>query len=323
MNLLQSRLLKLSSVTLFPIAFFKAVKILYLGLFNKTVVISLVQHIGDNVAAEPLEVFLREQNQEKRIIRIIEKKYLEIVENRPFYDKIITVSCLSEWIYLRRLIKRFIKIYDLHIDGAFCKKYRLTFRSLKKTELNIRNYYEFGNLLQVFCVNAGVKQINEKPTFWQKPFLKADDLPEKYFVIHIKSNDEEREWEIGKWELLIDFIFTNTSYSIIEIGITSDLTINNSRFINFCGKLSFSQISLVISKGALFIGIDSAFAHFANCYPVPKVVLLGTFSGLKNYLPYSGLSPKEQEDTILRFDGKVKDIKVSDVIIKIRNLLKL
>jgi len=48
------------------------------------------------------------------------------------------------------------------------------------------------------------------------------------------------------------------------------------------------EIAYVIKKSSVLIGIDSAFAHFANAMSVPFVAILGKFYNFEKYMPYSG-----------------------------------
>jgi heptosyltransferase-3 len=300
-------------------------KCIKIFLFNshhkKKVIVALVQHLGDNVAAEPLDFFIRQSNPDSFIIRIIDVKFQEVIKYSPHHDRILTVSCLSEWIYIKHFLHFFYKIFDLHVHKSFCKTYRLAVYNPGKTGINVSNYYKYGNLLHIFCLNAGLQVINTKPVFWLSPKISLPKLPLKYVVIHVSSNSVEREWVNHKWIELIEFITNKYSLSVIEVGITSSLKYKADQYFNYCGKFSFSEIALLISKATIFIGIDSAFAHFANSFELKKLVLLGHFNLFESYLPYSGLTKQEELQSIVHYEGPLSQLEVGIVIDKLKGLL--
>jgi heptosyltransferase-3 len=315
-------LVKFSSLQLVPGVLAKTFKILFFqSNGRKKVVVSLVQHLGDNVAVEPLDAYLRSQHKDDLIIRIIDRKFSEVICYSPHHDNIVTVSCLSEWVYLKIILQIFYRVYDLHVHRSFCPVFRLSVNNKNEYGTTVENYYDFGNLLKTFCVNAGVPVIDRKPVYWMGPATVLQPLSSPYVVIHVNSNHSSREWQREKWIDLIQYIRKYYGMEVIEIGLSSTLDCNEEGYINLCGKLSFSQIALLISKARLFIGIDSAFAHFANSFPLDKLFLLGHFGTFRNYLPYSGLSEEELESSIVRYEGELKDLPPDTVKSKLRKHL--
>ncbi len=314
MSGLKNLLAKFSSLQLVPLVLAKIFKIIFFQTSGrKKVIVSLVQHLGDNVAAEPLEAYLRSQHEGSVIIRIIDKKFLEVIRHSPHHHRIITVSSLSEWIYLKIFLKIFYRVYDLHVHRSFCGEYRLSVNNPNEYGITVDNYYNFGNLLKTFCINADVPVIDKKPMFWMAPATVLQPLNAGYVVIHVNSNHSSREWDGEKWIGLIKHIRQVYGMEVIEIGLSSSLNCEQDGYLNLCGKLSLSQIALLISRSRLFIGIDSAFAHFANSFPVNKLFLLGHFGVFRNYLPYSGLSEEELHSSIIRYEGELKNLQLDTV----------
>src|SRR5690349_3729677 len=141
-----NRLKKISSIWLLLPAFFKLVRIAMFDKHSrkKKMVLALIQHLGDNVACEPIERYLRNKNPDFFIVRIVGKENEEILKYNPNFDKVVAVSSLGEWIYLKSLLKFFYKIIDLHLDGGFCAKYRLPLRNKNFNGISFQNYYDHG-----------------------------------------------------------------------------------------------------------------------------------------------------------------------------------
>jgi ADP-heptose:LPS heptosyltransferase len=280
-------------------------------------VVALVEHIGDIVASEPIDRFLKDRApHETFIFRIVKSRYKEVIQFNPNIDKIIEVGSLSEWIYLRFFLRHFskVEIVDLHVDKRTCFRHYLTISNPNEKGIDVFNYFHFGNLLEVFSLTAGLPKLDTKPIyhFPARPFL--IDLPEKYVVVHTLSNGESKMWPTEKWSKLAEHLIKE-GYHVIELGLHPQVRSDSKMFINRCGKLSFTEIAYVIKRCALFIGIDSSFAHFANALDVKNVlILLGDLHDFKNYVPYSGLSPEQIKEIIIRQEGPLRDLEVNAVI---------
>jgi heptosyltransferase-3 len=55
-----------------------------------------------------------------------------------------------------------------------------------------------------------------------------------------------------------------------------------------CGRGSLKAYAALIANAALFVGVDSGFAHVANALRVRGVIILGAYRKFPNYFPYSG-----------------------------------
>lgn len=318
---LDTNIKKIVSVYLIIPALFKFFKILFSSSKRK-VIVSLVQHLGDNIASEPIHRVLRKQNSNEFIIRIIGVQYAEVLKYDSNINLIISVSCLSEWIYLKFLLKKFV-VYDLHVNGSFCQKYRLNLHNPNAYNINSNNYLNHGCLLEIFAKCSGLNVNDVKPVYWLPENEKElNIIAEKYVVIHVISNSTLKDWNIEKWNNLIDILYTQYQLHVIEIGLQSLLNNNRPYYHNYCGKLSFPQIAQLIKESGLFIGIDSAFAHFANCFDIPKLILFGDLYGVKHFNPYSGMSDEQKQNQLFYSStGNVKDIQVNDVVVKLATLI--
>jgi hypothetical protein len=90
------------SVSLLPTALKKKreLKSYIRGNNNAVRVIVLTEHIGDIIACEPVSYYIKMKFPNDKIVWIINRKYKELLLMYRNVDKIVEVSCLSEWLYI-------------------------------------------------------------------------------------------------------------------------------------------------------------------------------------------------------------------------------
>lgn len=312
-----NRLKKIISIWLLCPAFFKLMQIWWLkkGSKKRKLILALVQHLGDNVACEPIERYLRNEEPDTFIIRIIGRPSVEILNCNPNNNAVIAVSSLSEWIYLKWLLKWFFRIIDLHLDKGFCTKYRLSIRNKNLNGITFENYFNSGSLLEAFSIGAGLPKINEKPVYYlpSTPSIKFD-LPECYIVIHTTSNAEQKSWDRAKWQLLVNYLIEEKCIAVVEIGFTNTIESNSAIFYDLCGKLNLNDIAFLIKRSVLFIGIDSSFGHFANALNTDKLILLAYWHSFRSYNPYSGMTSSDIDRELMHYDGVLSELPLETVI---------
>lgn len=308
------------SIFLLPQVLLKGAKIISYPASKKKMVVALVEHIGDIVASEPVDRFIKENNPGSCVFRIVKSRYKEVIQFNPNVDKIIEVSCLSEWIYLRFFLRSFSKIaiVDLHVDQRVCFRHYLTISNPSTTGIKVSNYFHFGNLLEVFSLTAGLPKLSTRPIYHLPENPPPVSVYGKYVVVHTLSNGESKMWPAEKWSALADFIVSK-GFHVVEIGLRAQIKSETTMFIDLCGKLSFTELACVIKQSQLFIGVDSAFAHFANALDVENMlILLGDLHDFKNYVPYSGLSESQLKEIIIRQHGPLRDLPVGTVVDRVK-----
>lgn len=252
-------------------------------------VISLVEHIGDIIACEPIARYFKEQDKDVKIIWIVNNKYRELLEYNPNVDKYITVDCLSEWIYLKYFLQNLSKVTltDLHMPDRLCSKFYLRLSNPNGKNITINNYYEHGALLNVISLIAGLPCLDLAPRMYLPVVrsCKLENLPKHYIVIQTTSNEKCRNWQIDKWCELVRYY---KECIFIEVGLSATISGIDNCDSRFCGKTTLLEVAQIIQGADLFIGVDSAFAHFANALSVPGVVLLGKYKNFDKYMPYTG-----------------------------------
>jgi len=309
------------SIFLVPQVIIKGCGIIFHSTSQKKIVVALVEHIGDIVASEPVDRFLKEKNPTAFTFRVVKKRYREVIQYNPNIDKIIEVSCLSEWIYLRFFLRLFnkIEIVDLHVDQRVCFRHYLTISNPNAAGIKVDNYFHFGNLLEVFSLTAGLPKLNVRPIY-HLPSPPPTSVYGNYVVVHTLSNGESKMWPAEKWNVLAQFLI-DQGLHVAEIGLYAQIRNDSNMFVDLCGKLSFTEIACVIKQSKLFIGIDSSFAHFANALGAKNtLILLGDLHDFKNYIPYSG-SDNEMADIIVRQHGPLRDLSIETVIDRVKSKL--
>jgi heptosyltransferase-3 len=288
--------------------------LLYLWLRNRfskedIVLISLTEHIGDLVAAEPVSRYLRKQHAAARIYWVVDKKYRSLIECNPNIDRTITVSCFAEWIFLRHFA-RVGNAYDLHINHKLCDKYGFLLTKANPYQITLENYYNKGNLLYCFSRAGALDMPSEiAPRLYFPCATCPPPCLGKYIVFHTLANTNDRCWTSVGWNQLTEFILNQyAELVIIEIGLASTITSSNRRYQNYCGQKALSEVANLIKDSTLFMGVESGFAHFANALAKEAVILIGRQNNFQRYMPYSGKYWKERDANIVYFDGELKEM---------------
>jgi ADP-heptose:LPS heptosyltransferase len=286
---------------------------------RRLVVISLIEHLGDIVACEPVARSVRIQEPNSLILWCVKRNYRQIIEQFPTIDYAISVYCLTSWIVIKQLI-RIDRVVDLHINGRTCQICGLRLKKIEG-DLNItqENYYTHGALLTIFCRSAGLPELNCQPLLNLSKVVR--DKVSKYFVgkptvvIHCNSNESCRDWAPDRWNNLIDSLNAIYGVLVIEIGVESQLNrVDSEGYLNLCGKSSILESAEIIRRSHLFIGVDSGPAHIANAVGTFGIVLLGHYLYFEYYTPYTGAYADGNGAVLMRADGDVSSIPVFAVL---------
>lgn len=284
---------------------------------REIIAISLIEHFGDIVACEPIVRYVRDRYPSSYIVWLVRKPYRELIETNPLINEVIVVKCLTESILLldNRL---FDEAIDLHFQDRGCPTCGILLkRKSGNADISFTNYYDYGNLLAVFCQVAGLPILNDRPNVHIPANavhrIDALHLPEKYIVVHCTSNEKRRDWSTSKWEHLIRKIKDYWNMSILEIGsvpmMKSDIT---NGYRDLCGELSILETAEVIRRSQLFIGVDSGPAHLANAVKKEAIILLGRkYLNVSCYIPYSG--KHEANFDLIYADALAADVEVEQV----------
>lgn len=291
-NFYINRKLIFSSLNLLPNALKTAIEI-YRAFFSSpyynTSIVVLMEHIGDLVACEPIARQLKAKDAHSKIVWIVDAKYTSIINLFESIDSVISVECISHWLYTKLFIfKPLFNIYNLHFDRRSCSKYHLLMYN-KANGITYDNYYEKNRtLLEAFSISAGLRPLDLKPCL-RIPDVDLDIDYDRYIVIQTTANDPCRNWTIEGWKTLIS-AFPNLQF--VEVGLKPTLTGLQNCSTAYCGTLSLMQSFKLIANAEGFWGIDSGMAHVANAYDIPSMILLGSLYKYAEYNPFSGIKDR-------------------------------
>ena len=254
----------------------------------------LAEHFGDIVACEPLSRELKRKYPNSKIYWIVKKPYRELLDYNPNIDVIVEEYSV---LYSMLMTKTppFDILHNCHLSGLRRYNYlRKTLSNPLAVSLNILtdNYFNHGNILEVFAKVGGLPVLKEVPQIYIPKSVESSidslKLPSKSIVVHCHSNYSPKDWQIYHWEKLVHDLLSNFDYRVIEIGLKSTLNISEKGYYNLCGKLSLLETAEVIKRANYFVGIDSGPAHFANAVGTYGFLLFGKLGDFENYMPYSG-----------------------------------
>lgn len=292
-------------------------KIKKAGFSNGKELIAIIrtEHFGDIVAAEPISRYIRSLHPNAHLVWFVKPSYHELVDYNPSIDETFKEFCVTE----RRVFLNtgvFNKVYPLQFSNnnhcAKCQVFVDNPIAVRKG-IDVHTYFNFGNLLEVFAQTADL--IGQKVPFPadDSPRLYLQDshrekadrlaLPEKYIVLHCQSNYAPKDWPSARWNALVEWLAVHYSYSIVEIGLVSNLSVKTSVYRNLCGKLSILETAEVIRRAEFFIGLDSGPSHLANAVGTSGVILMGSLGDFPSYNPYSGTYGRQENAAFVRKDG--------------------
>lgn len=270
----------------------------------------LSEHFGDIVACEPLSDAIKKKYPNSKIYWIVRKPYRELIDYNPNVEVVVEEFSVFYSILLTNY-NSFTTFYNCHLSGLRRYNYlKKTLQNPLAVSKNIltNNYFEHGNILEVFAKVSGLPILNVAPKVYipKEVVAKVDgyNLPSNYIVIHCHSNYSPKDWQVYYWEKLVLDLLSEFDCQIIEIGLQSTLNIYHSQYHNFCGKLSLLETSEIIKRADFFIGIDSGPAHLANAVGTYGLLLFGKLGDFEDYMPYSGSYQDKSNATFIVKKGK-------------------
>lgn len=290
---------------------------------QRLVAIILVDRFGDIVACEPVARYVRANHADDFVLWICRHQYRELVSSHPCLDAVLTVSCLTE-AFLLRDGAAFDRVIDLHISGRACDWFdTVQDKAQGNANINIHNYFSYGNLLESFCLAAGLPPLHEGPTFHMPPAYRHPKTlpPAPYVLIHTASSKPERDWPVPKWKALLDVLVKEIPCAFVEVGLEPRIA-PAMGVLNHCGRLSPVELGHLFEHCVGFIGVDSGPAHLANAFQRPSVVLMGRFGIFDRYTPFSGFLQDHSEEMIIRSKEPVAELPVEVAAARAAEILR-
>ena len=221
---------------------------------------------------------------------IVRKNYLDVVKYNPYIDECITVECLGEAIDICDEKRKSAEnvIVDLHFDGRMCSKTLRVHSNKNNPLVNEKTYFNYGPILSNFALSAGLPALQDAPRFYIGEDVKNPvQLSEKYVIFHCKSAEATKDWIDNSWNVLAHNIM-NEGYDILEIGFDAVIKSHNPRYHDCTSIRDLQQIAAMIRGADCFFGVDSGFAHMANCLGVYGILIFGKYKNFDYPMVYTG-----------------------------------
>lgn len=276
------------------------------GHYRPTILIGLVDHLGDIVAAEPIAHRLRLDHPDAYIAWAVRPAFRELIDSNPHIDAALPMSCFTEWLVASQSLG-FDRIVDLHVPGRFCDRCCIASQPPPDGPgISLDNYYHHGNLLDIFCRVGRLPHLSEAPRVYISPEVRqqVDDLelPEAYVAVHARSNQLQRDWDPDKWLAAVE-AWIGSGVAVVEVGLEAAVAPLVDGCIDLCGRLSLLETAEVLRRASVFVGVDSGPAHLANAVGTPGVIVLGRYFDFEGHTPYSGSYADGSNADLLRADG--------------------
>ncbi|MFO7654958.1 MAG: glycosyltransferase family 9 protein [Candidatus Krumholzibacteriia bacterium] len=194
---------------------------------REVVGVCLLEHLGDIVAAEPVAGHVRSRHPDAVLVWVVSRRYADLVRHHPQVDAILELGCLTEWIHLRER-RLFDRLYDLNLHGRDCAVCHVPLqRPPQERTVTVKNYYDHGCLLDVFCAAAGLPRLAAAPRLHLPPAAEAAaealSLPPRFVTIHGRSHQDARDWRPERWRALVEALVQEHGVSVVEVGLQSAL----------------------------------------------------------------------------------------------------
>lgn len=282
-----------------------------------------IESMGDVIACEPIARVLKEKYENALVTWIVKKQYVEIIKYNPYIDSLIEINSLGEAIDVCEHKSKDVDgvIVNCHYNARRCTLTNRIHTNYINPQINEQTYFDYGALLESFSLTAGMERISMQPVFHEKENIGEKAIDGKYIVIHCKSAEFKKDWQSSKWKKLIKELI-EMGHKVVEIGLEPVVQLGVEEYIDLTGEKDIQEIAQIIKNAELFIGIDSAFAHIANCFMKKSLILLGAYKNFKKPMPYTGYFREHEEKYLLYSDtGTVKEVLVGEVINRLRKLL--
>jgi heptosyltransferase-3 len=278
---------------------------------TQLIAIVRTEHFGDIVAAEPLSRHIRELYPNAYLVWFVKPAFREIIDTNPAINETFPEFCVTQ----RRILFNtgvFDHIHELQFKNnnecPVCEK-QYENPIAKAAGINVHTYFNYGNLLQTFTLSGGLSlPSDDQPRLYleakHRDRIDQLGLTAPFIVIHTCSNYAPKDWPSENWDRLVNELIATFPYTIVEVGLTSCITIQNDRYLNLCKQLSLLETGEIISRANFFIGLDSGPSHLANATGTFGFILMGAIGDFPSYNPYSGYYGRSDRSLLIKETGK-------------------
>lgn len=285
-----------------------------------------VEGLGDVIAAEPVARALKRMSPSGTVSWVVKAGDEDLIKYNPSVDEVIGVESLWAGYALCKMrdAENGNVVVNCHFNGWRCSVTGKFLSNPVNPQINVDNSLAVTHILGGFSAAAGLPVLDETPQFHLSPAAAHPDFGElPYVVIHCRSKDADKNWSDDNFNRLVNFI-VGKGMSVVEIGTEKVVQSNSPLYHDFTGRQSFQSLGAVIRDSSLFIGVDSCFAHIANAFMRPSVILQGVYRQYFDYQPYSGEFARSRLFQIIHPEcrGEAKMISFDAVAQTVESLLQ-
>ncbi len=310
-------------------------KILSLSQVPESILVIATRRIGDVILTTPLIRSLRNAYPDSRLDVVIFKGTEGGLSSNGDIDNIIVIGEGATFREQVKTVCRLFRRYDLAISTlsgdrptfyAFIAG-RKSIGFLEKTNryswhtLLLDGHVLFDNLdTHTVTMNLsvldllGIRKIPDVVVSWgEDDETKARDLlpfdieSEPYAVLHVYPKFPYKMWRSEGWMALVHWLNAG-GFRVVFTGgdspgegeyISVLARSLNDGCVNVAGELGLGGVGYLLSRAALYVGLDTAVTHMASALGIPTVALYGPTNPVKwgpmpRGFSFPGTSPYER-----------------------------
>ena len=187
------------------------------------------------------------------------------------------------------------------------------------------------DLLKAISINSTDTLVALSPTDYDKEFVdrllsESGIAPgDNFIVLHPWTSDPVKEWPTEKFQSLAYYLTNNAGLKVVVIGGQQEkargdaFCKENSKLINFVGKISLRQLAALLHRSALLVSNDSGPVHLSGAVGRPVLALFRddiSAKGPKRWGPWG-------ENGSVISKNSLQQIEVDEVVVRIKQILRL
>ncbi|HEV9035847.1 MAG TPA: glycosyltransferase family 9 protein [Puia sp.] len=251
--------------------------------------------LGDVLMCTPAFHAIKEAHPDRRVIVYCSREdHRNVLLQNPNIDSLRVLLPKYMWRYPRHLYAYLFNSEGLkYYDSKRFKFYYLFFQHVPSVLYEQKHVMDilpeiFGDL----AIDVSRKKCELYFTRNEEEKARSAVAPYKNIVfVHVHSKcSENHHWLPERWNELVASL---PQYTFIQVGGKNETPVRSA--VDWRGRTGLREAFCLFKHGDAFVGVDSCFAHVANAFNVPGVVLFGDSSPVfvghnTNINIYKGLS---------------------------------
>lgn len=248
---------------------------------HKILMIKLLT-MGDVVVVTPIIEAMRKKFPQSEIVFATSQRYRDLIEGNPYLDKVYLCRDFNPSEFRDPLSYYRAITLELLLNESWDLVY-----PLQLLDLPYGNWGTDYHLRELYADTANINLDHEKPYLpvasGQREKMKTlikkyvcDD--EKIILLHTTSSWRLKDWDYGKYPILIRKLLEKYKAKFFQIGGKNDVVIQSDLVIPLMAEFSLKEIAALMELGDLLICPDTGLMHMATAMRLPVVALFGPTS---------------------------------------------